>query len=114
MWDVFKPAFLGPPFEFLADHGHLPLSHAFRQLRIPNYGLPGSDCASLEQIEADQFIDRLDFGMESPAPGGKETRPPEFQFYGWPHAMNQRHEALGQEIEGRRHRVVRSSFQRQR
>ena len=52
--------------------------------------------------------------MEPSAAGREEARASQFQFHRWSHAMDQRHEASGQEIEWRRHRVVRSAFQSQR
>jgi hypothetical protein len=53
-------------------------------------------------------------GHGTSATCGKKAVAPQFQLYRWAHEMDEWHEASGQEIEWRRHRVMRSAFQSQR
>ena len=112
--NILDAAFIGPPLQFLPHDRQFPFGHVLRELGGPNAGTPASNRTPLEQIDRGQFRCRLHPRVKFAATCRKESRALQFQLYRRPHPLNQRHEALRQEIERGRQRIVGPAFQCER
>ncbi len=111
--DLDDAALVALEAELVADHPHLAVADRARQVGEQGAGLATDDAAAREQLERAQRVAALDGDDEAAAAGRVEAVPYQLRVDLRAHAAQQRQEHLGDELEGRGHRVVGAALEGQ-